>query len=269
MKLLVVVQARMGSTRLPGKVMLPLGGKPLLARMLERVRAALTSFDVTVATTYLAEDEPIRCWGRRLGVRVFEGHPTDLLERHFRAGLAAQADVVVKIPSDCPLIDPAAIDRVLQSYLAAPGAFDFVTNLDPPSWPDGNDVEVIPMPLLELATRQAAEGYEREHTTPFIWQRPDRFRILNVRWQTGLDYSRTHRFTIDHAADYLLVRTLFEALCTEAKPVFSLMDMLGYLEQHPEVRLFNAPYHGASYRQHIPPVPPMRPPAGMAPPGSP
>jgi spore coat polysaccharide biosynthesis protein SpsF len=110
-----------------------------------------------------------------------------LLARHLAAGRAFGADAVAKIPSDCPLIDPTVVDRVLGRYKALAGAADFVTNLHPPSWPDGNDVEVMSMRVLEQAAAEAKAPFEREHTTPFIWERPDRFRIANVSWGGGRD----------------------------------------------------------------------------------
>jgi len=198
MRIVVAVQARTGSTRLPGKVLMPLADRPLLQRMLERVLAAKTPSAVVVATTQDAADAAIEAIAQETGVECFRGHPTDLLDRHYRAGLACRADVVVKIPSDCPLIDPAVIDRVIGSYAAHAGSVDFVTNLQPGTYPDGNDVEVMPMGVLETAWREATADHEREHTTPFIWERPDRFRIQHVAWETGLDYSSTHRWTIDY-----------------------------------------------------------------------
>ena len=155
MRTLVVVQARMGSSRLPGKVMLPLAGRPLLERMLQRVLAAEFPFQVCVATSTAPDDEPIRQLGKRLAVPVVSGHPTDLLERHLLAGRTFNADVIAKIPSDCPLIDPAVVDTVFTRFVEGQGAFDLVTNLNPPSWPDGNDVEILPMRVLELAGEES------------------------------------------------------------------------------------------------------------------
>jgi len=252
-KTLVVVQARTGSTRLPGKVLLPLAGRPLLARMLERVRAARTPFALVVATTTEAADEPVRELCRGLGhldVDCFSGHPTDLLDRHYQAALAAGAEVVVKIPSDCPLVDPAAIDRVLGLYFAHPERFDFVSNLHPPSWPDGNDVEVMPIAALAAAWREAERPHEREHTTPFLWDQPERFRVGNVTF--GRDLSLSHRFTIDYAADYDFLRAVFDALWTPARPVFGLDEILALLAAHPEILAINARYAGVNwYRHHL------------------
>src|SRR4051812_42983440 len=162
---------------------MPLAGVPLLARMLERVRAAKTPIDVVVATTTDASDDAVAALTPRCDARVFRGHPTDLLDRHYQAAREAKADVVVKIPSDCPLIDPAIIDRVLGVWNGSAGAFDFVSNLHPATYPDGNDVEVMSMAALETAWREAKRPHEREHTTPFLWDQPAdqpaRFRLAN------------------------------------------------------------------------------------------
>lgn len=251
MRPLVVVQARTGSSRLPGKILMPLAGAPLLVRMVERVRAATTPLDVVVATTTDASDDTVVDLCRAHGLASFRGHPTDLLDRHYEAARAAKADVVLKIPSDCPLIDPAVIDRVLGVYLAAPDRYDFVSNLHPATYPDGNDVEVMPMRALDIAWREAKAPHEREHTTPFLWDQPARFRIGNVAWETGLDYSMSHRFTIDYADDYALIAAVYDALYTPAR-AFSLGDILEFLAAHPDVFAKNARYAGVNwYRHHL------------------
>ncbi|MGZ3416308.1 MAG: cytidylyltransferase domain-containing protein [Polyangiales bacterium] len=254
MKLVVVIQARTGSSRLPGKVLLPLAGKPLLARMVERVRAAKTPFETVVATTTSAADDTVVELCRDLDVRCFRGHPSDLLDRHVEAAreVTRSADAVVKIPSDCPLIDPAAIDRVLAYYLAHDGGrFDYVGNLHPATWPDGNDVEVMSMDALLVAWREARRPHEREHTTPFLWDQPSRFRIGNVAWETGRDLSMSHRFTIDYREDYELISAVYDALHSEGR-AFSLGEILDFLERHPEVFALNARYAGVNwYRHHL------------------
>jgi len=265
-KVLVVVQARTGSTRLPGKVLLPVAGAPLLVRMLERVLAASTPGEVVVATTTGAADEPVRELARQAGVRCFSGHPTDLLDRHYRAaldcGLSPAEDVVVKIPSDCPLIDPAAIDRVIGCWLEQPQRYDFVSNLHPATWPDGNDVEVVPLAVLATAWREAERPHEREHTTPFVWDRPERFRLGNVRWETGRDLSMSHRFTIDYPEDYAFVCAVYEALwsagggaggrgCGSGRP-FGVAEILELLAARPEIFELNRRFAGVNwYREHL------------------
>jgi spore coat polysaccharide biosynthesis protein SpsF len=247
MRIVVVVQARTGSTRLPGKVLMPLANRPLLHRMLERVQAAGTPSTVVVATTREPADDAIESLAREAGVRCFRGHATDLLDRHFRAGCAFGADVVVKIPSDCPLIDPDVIDRVIRQYVDHADEADFVGNLHPGTYPDGNDVEVIPLGVLETAWLEATEPHEREHTTPFIWERPDRFRVRHVAWESGLDYSSTHRWTIDYVEDYRFLAAVYDALWTEVRPMFRLRDVLSLLDTRPDIAALNACHVGKTW----------------------
>ncbi|MBN1485227.1 MAG: glycosyltransferase family protein [Chloroflexia bacterium] len=250
-RIVTVVQARTGSSRLPNKVLLPLLGKALLARMVERVRAARLSGTVVVAATTAPQDDAIERLCRREGLLCFRGHPSDLLDRHYRAGLAFGADAVVKIPSDCPLIDPRVINRVIGAYLERPQSYDYVSNLHPPSYPDGNDVEIMSMAALRIAWQEADRELEREHTTPFLWENPRRFRLHNVRWESGLDYSMTHRWAIDYAQDYDFIRTVYEALYP-LQPLFGLEDILELLEQHPNIVELNAAYAGVNwYRHHL------------------
>jgi spore coat polysaccharide biosynthesis protein SpsF len=252
MKTVVVIQARTGSSRLPGKVLMPLAGKSLLERMVERVRGARTPFSIVVATTQDTSDDPIAALCDSTGIPCYRGHPTDLLDRHYRAALAHGADVIAKIPSDCPLIDPAVIDRVLGVFLAAPETYDFVSNLHPPTYPDGNDVEIMPRRILEIAWREADRDFEREHTTPFLWEHPERFRLANVIWETGMDYSMSHRFTIDYPEDYEFIRAVYDRLWTPERPIFSLGDILDLLREQPEIMALNARYAGVNwYRHHL------------------
>jgi spore coat polysaccharide biosynthesis protein SpsF len=252
MKIAVVVQARTGSTRLPNKVLLPVAGKTLLERMIERVEAAEMPFALVVATTVEPADDPIAELCARMKVRCFRGHPTDLLDRHYRAALTVSADAVAKIPSDCPLIDPAVIDRVLGVFVARAGEVDFVGNLHPATYPDGNDVEVMPIEVMAAAWREATRPLEREHTTPFVWERPERFRLHNVAWERGQDLSMSHRFTIDYPEDYAFVRAVFEALWRPERPIFGLDDVLALLAARPDVFALNAKYAGVNwYRHHL------------------
>lgn len=250
-KVVTVIQARTGSTRLPNKILRPLAGKPLLARMVERVMAAKLTGTVVVATTIDPADDPIVDLCRLEGFDCYRGDADDLLDRHYRAGLAYDAGAIVKIPSDCPLIDPAVIDRVIDYFQANPGAFDYVSNLHPATYPDGNDVEIMDAAALEKAWHEASRPLEREHTTPFLWEDPDRFRIGNVEWETGLDYSMTHRWTIDYEEDYQFITAVYEALYP-ANPQFGLDDILKFLDENPRVKAINSHLAGVNwYRHHL------------------
>lgn len=155
-KVVVICQARTGSTRLSGKVLLPLAGEPLLLRFLERVSMSKYAANLVVATTYKPQDDEIVSLCEGAGYAVFRGHETDLLDRHFQAACAMEADVVVKIPTDCPLIDPRVIDLVIDTYLAAYPHVDYVSNLHPGTWPDGNDVEVMTCECVRRSNRMAS-----------------------------------------------------------------------------------------------------------------
>lgn len=241
-----IIQARTGSSRLPGKVLLPAVGKPLLALMLERVRRASLTGTVVLATTIAPEDRMIAELGRSLGVPVYSGHPTDCLDRHVQAARRHRAEAVVKIPSDCPLIDPGVIDRVLSLYLEKADRYDYVSNLHPESYPDGNDVEIMSLAALEAAWAEGERPFEREHTTPFIWDRPERFRIGSHVWGDGRDLSRTYRWVLDYPEDYELIRTVYERL-TPVRPDFGLEDILALMEREPGLADINKKHIGSQW----------------------
>lgn len=250
-KTVVVIQARRGSTRLPDKVLMPILGKSLLERMVERVQMARTPFTIVLATTTQAEDDVIAALAEKNGWNLYRGHPTDLLDRHYQAAKLFGAEHVAKIPSDVPLIDPRVIDKVFEFYFETAGQYDFVSNLHPPSWPDGNDVEIMPFSVLEAAWKEADKPHEREHTTPYIWDQPERFRLGNVIWENPQDYSMSHRFTIDYEEDYRFILRIFEELYP-GNPQFSVEEILELLEKHPDIYLLNAAYAGVNwYRNHI------------------
>src|SRR4051812_34791770 len=219
--------------------------------MLDRVSAARTASHVVVATTELAADDEIAALARGAGFEVVRGHPTDLLDRHVQAARASNAEAVVKIPSDCPLIDPAVIDRVIGAFLelsALDGA-DYVSNLHPVTWPDGFDVEVMTRGALETAWREATRPLEREHTTPFLWDNPERFTTLNVAWPTGLDYSQSHRLVLDYPEDYAVIRAVYDELWSAGR-TFALSDILALLDARPALAAHNAMHRGTSWIQN-------------------
>ncbi|RZK33298.1 MAG: acylneuraminate cytidylyltransferase [Hymenobacter sp.] len=250
--MLTLIQARRGSSRLPDKVSLDLVGKPLLVRQVERVQQATRAGHVAVITTDEPSDDALADLCQQHGIEVFRGSALDLLDRHYQAARHfGETEAVVKIPSDCPLIDPAIIDKVLGCFEATKGAYDFVSNLHPATYPDGNDVEVMTFAALETAWRTARRPLEREHTTPFFWENPDRFRLLNVAWETGLDYSMSHRFTIDYPADYEFIKAVYEALYP-VNSQFDLADILALLKQRPDIYALNADLAGVNwYRNHL------------------
>lgn len=231
--------------------MLPLSDKPLILRMYERVAFSKLAGEIVIAITDNVSDNQLFNLCRESNLNVFRGHNLDLLDRHYKAAKEYNAELVIKIPSDCPLIDPEIIDKVIQYYISNRDKFDFVSNLHPPTYPDGNDVEIMSFKVLENAWINAKKDFEREHTTPYIWENQDNFRIGNVVWETGLDYSMTHRFTIDYKEDYEFIKKVYDELY-EDNNTFGLKDILALLEKKPEIKKINEMYAGVNwYRNHL------------------
>lgn len=228
MSTLIIVQARMTSTRLPGKVLLPLAGEPMLTRLVERLRRVHRADGIVVATTINESDDPIAALCSQLSVPCHRGSEHDVLSRYADAARLHGASVVVRITSDCPLIDPALVDLLIDSYTE--GGSDYVSNMLPPTWPYGMAVEVFSAAVLAQAHAEATQAAEREHVTPFIYWHPERFRLRNVA--SPVDLSR-QRWTVDTPEDYELVRRLFEALFP-VQPDFGQADILRLLDAHPD-----------------------------------
>ncbi len=250
-KAVIVVQARMSSTRLPGKVLLPILDKSLLYRMIERLQMIRHKAQIVVAIPEDEADDIIEQEALQMNVACYRGSLNNLLDRHYQAAKQYNAEIVLKIPSDCPLIDPRIIDEVLDFYYAHPGEYDFVSNLHPATFPDGNDVEIMTMDCIEKAWKEAKKLLELEHTTPYIWEHQEIFRIGNVTWGTGKDYSMSQRFTIDYEADYQFIKRVYEELYPKKKD-FSCDDILNLLNDKPEIYKINAHYAGVNwYRNHL------------------
>lgn len=251
MNIVTIIQTRTASTRLNRKVLLPLGDSIILIKMLERIKLAYSIDKIVVATTTNAEDDEIAYLCELIGIDYFRGHSTDCLDRHYQAGKAFKADAIVKIPSDCPLIDPAIIDRVVGNYRENPEYWDYYSNLHPATYPDGNDVEVISMQALEKAWQNADLDFEREHTTPYIWERPEEFKLGNIICESGNDYSDAFRWTLDYIEDYNLIKTIFCNLY-KSNPDFGYLDIIFFLRKNPEYMLINSKYLGEYwYLKHL------------------
>lgn len=203
----VIVQARLGSTRLPGKVLKKLAKKTVLAHVLERCQAIEGADMVCCATTKLAADDPVAAEAERCGATVFRGSEADVLNRYWRATQAISAEIVMRITSDCPLIDPEICARVLR--LRAQTDADYACNNMPPSWPHGLDCEAFTFAWLERAARQAVKPSEREHVTPFIRNHPEA-RKMNLEGPGG--EAVHHRWTLDTETDFQFLEALFARL---------------------------------------------------------
>lgn len=222
-----IVQARISSTRLPGKVMLPLLGEPVLTHVLRRAGRARSLDEVVVATTTLPEDEAIVELAGAAGRPVVRGSETDLLDRYLAAARANDAEVIVRITSDCPLIDPALIDLVVDAFWAHD--VDYASNmLRPLTFPQGLAVEVVRRAALERAGREDRDPAWREHATPYIYRHPELFSLHRVA--ADRDHAE-RRWTLDTPEDYALIKRLFEAL---GRDDFGWRDALAVVEANPD-----------------------------------
>jgi len=232
MKVVAIVQARMGSTRLAGKVLCDLAGESMLGRVVGRLRRAGLLNEVLVATTDTAADDVIVAECRKHSVPVSRGDQDDVLDRYFRAAQLAKADVVVRITSDCPLIDPEITDKTIAAFLEARP--DYASNVRPRTYPRGLDTEVMSVAALERAWRQARQRYEREHVTPYIYEHPDEFKLLSV---TGDEDYSSHRWTVDTPEDLEFLRAVYDRLAADGS--FSWRDVLTLLEREPKLAELN------------------------------
>ncbi len=229
-----ILQARMGSTRLPGKIMLDLSGRPILAWVIQRAQAIPGVEQVIVATTCQQQDRPVMDLAAAQGARAFAGSETDVLDRYYQAAKQFGASVIVRVTGDCPLLDPGVSGSVLKRFLE--GNADYVSNTNPPTFPDGLDTEVFSFRALERAWREAERVSEREHVTPYIWKHPEKFRLENVA--NAIDLS-DHRWTVDEACDLKFVRAIYARLNRDGESSFVLADVLDLLAREPHLSKLN------------------------------
>lgn len=233
---LLIVQARMGSTRLPGKSLQPVLGVPLLGRLLERVMRATSIAQVAVATTTLPSDDAIAEYCQQEGIAVYRGASDDVLDRYYRAALCFGGDPIVRVCGDCPLIDPHVIDEVVSYYKQSQPHCDYASNTLERSYPRGMDVEVFSFQSLEKAARLATLPAEREHVTPYIYRHPEQFRLKSHAMEG--DFSH-YRWTVDTDADMQLIVKLFEAAYQQNHD-FTLRELLKIAADHPDWSCINA-----------------------------
>jgi spore coat polysaccharide biosynthesis protein SpsF len=235
MTTLAVVQARTGSSRLPGKVLLPLQREPALQRMLERVQQARLVDRIAVATTDLPRDDAVDALCRRIDVQCVRGPEDDVLARFALVArtVGEDADRIVRLTGDCPLVDPALVDAAVAAQVE--GGYVYVSNTEPPSWPDGLDVEVVERQALLEAHAKADRPSDREHVTPWI-RRTSRRRLTSCA-PSAVDLSDL-RWTLDEPEDYVLIAAVYAALHTAGAP-FTTADVLTYLQSRPEIAAIN------------------------------
>ncbi len=229
---LAIVQARLGSSRLPAKVLTDLGGQPVLWHVVERLRACTKLDQIVVATTIGKSDHRIVSFCSRNGVSCFRGSEDDVLDRYYRAAEEFGGDPVVRITADCPLIDPGIVDEVVSEF--QDGDFDYYAT-DEKSYPDGLDCEVFSYATLHDSWLQAHKRSDREHVTPYIVDNPGRYRI---GFHRGMNHGEM-RWTLDRPEDLRFLRRVFEKLGSDSRGVRAT-DVLQLLKDDPELARINS-----------------------------
>jgi spore coat polysaccharide biosynthesis protein SpsF len=228
-----IIQARMGSTRLPGKALADIEGMSMLARVVDRVRGARTVNRVIVATTTKPQDDGLAAHARDLGVDVFRGDEDDVLDRYYQAAVQHRLDIVVRITSDCPLLDPGVVDDAVGPLLVPGSRVEYASTGLRRTFPRGLDVEVVPFVTLARVWRDAQAVHERAHVFPYIHEHPERFSTFSVID----DVDRSHmRWTVDTPEDLMFVRQVYRELGPRA---FSWRDVLAILDRKPELLQIN------------------------------
>lgn len=235
----VIIQARMGSTRLPGKVMKDLMGHEVLWHVVMRASTAKRINRVIVATTRNPEDDVIETWCKKHDTPFYRGSSEDVLERYYETAKRFGVNRIIRVTSDCPLIDPFIIDRCIDAH--EKGGFDYVSNVVPGArtFPRGLDVEAFSFAALERAHRNAKESYEREHVTPYLWENKKGEFSVGAILIASTEYAASHRLTVDYPDDFRLMKMIYEKFYTTGA-IVNVPSVVAFLDAHPDIAGMNA-----------------------------
>lgn len=233
LKVAAIVQARLGSTRLPGKIFKELSGKPMLWHVVNRLSHSKLIDEIIVATTILPEDDRVQEFCEMNNILFYRGSPEDVLSRYYETAKKFEIDIIIRITSDCPVIDPFVVDTLAEFFLEE--KVDYVSNNIIRTFPRGLDSEIFSFYSLAKAYNEASQQYEREHVTSYIYNHPDLFTFKNFSNKT--DYS-FHRWTVDTQEDFLLIENIYNALYNEKK-LFLFKDILELFEKNPDLIRIN------------------------------
>lgn len=231
-RIVATIEARMGSSRLPGKVLLDLGGQPMLARMVERLKRCQTLDHIVIATTDRDGDAPIVSLAEQIGVGHFRGSEDDVLARVLGAARAHGAEVIVELTGDCPLMDPAVVDRCVNDYLA--GGADYVANVLAREYPRGMDVQVFATEILADVARRTDDPTDHEHVSLYIYRHPELYRLRNVP-ASAAERGGDLEITLDTPEDRDLIRAIWDALAP-VNPAFGCAEIVALLRSRPDLR---------------------------------
>jgi spore coat polysaccharide biosynthesis protein SpsF len=235
MRTIIIVQARMGSTRLPGKVLKRVMGRPLLEYQIERLKKVENVTDVVIATTISQNDDPIKELCKELHCSYFRGSESDVLLRYYETAIKFNAECIVRVNSDCPLIDPGVVEEIVE-YYSNHNELDYVSNILEKSYPIGLHTEVFSMKALRQANDNANSAIEREHVTPYIYRNPDIFKLFSYSIEDDLS---KYRWTVDYPEDFELIRIIIMGLYPD-KADFNMFDIINLMSSDPGLIKINS-----------------------------
>ena len=235
MKIAAIIEARMGATRFPGKIIKPILGKPVLELLVERLKKVKLLDEIVIATTLNKSDNVLEKLSKKINVRCFRGSEKDVLARVLEAAKFVKADIIVETLGDCPLTDPRIIEKCIKTFLK--GNYDYLANALKPSFPNGLDVQVYPTKILEEVASLTNDPLDREHVTLYIYSHPEKYKIKNL-WATGELFWPELAITLDTPQDYQLIKIIFEALYPK-NPDFTAYDVVRFLRQNPKLLKIN------------------------------
>lgn len=235
MKVVATIEARMSSSRLPGKILLPLAGKPLLERLVERAKKARWVDEVIVATTVSPADDAVEAWAKKAGVSLYRGSEEDVLIRVLEAAKTFNGEVIVELTGDCPLIDPSMIDELVEYYQSHD--CDYVSNILVRTYPRGWDTQVFSTAVLDEVNSLTQDPADRENVSLYIYEHPDRYKLAGIKAPARLR-GPDIRICVDTAEDFKLVESVFKNLYP-ANPDFDAYDVMNYLKKNPQIAAIN------------------------------
>jgi len=236
MNIVCIIQARIGSTRLPGKVLKEICGKTVLEHDIDRLKRVKNIDEIVIATTTLEKDNVIVNEAKRLGVKIFRGSEENVLSRYYYAAKESNAEVIVRVTSDCPLIDSEITEGIIQYFVDNNSKYDYVSNTIKRTYPRGLDTEVFSSDALKKAFNEATLDSNKEHVTPYIWSNPNIFRL--GYFMNNIDYSDL-RWTLDTEEDFELINRIYKHLYIKKNNEFNMNDIIDLYNRYPELREIN------------------------------
>lgn len=247
-KVSCIIQARMSSSRLPSKILLPGYNKPLLFHLIERLRKSKKLDKIIVATTNEVLDDVIVELCKKNKIKYFRGKLDDLVDRYYKCATKYKMKNIVRITSDCPLINHNLVDEMINSFEKS--NVDYLSNLHPPTFPDGFDIEIFNYSSLKKTFLNSKKNYEREHVTPYIWDNPNKFKIKNFNFKNKVNLSSKYRLTLDYPEDYYVLWNIFNRIYPKNKN-FDLKDIFKFLKSNKEILINNSLIKVNWYRNHL------------------